>query len=89
MLSPTSLTFWVINTFSSLVRVPSSFQAGTFQMTTISLGSAFEGMGNANSGYKSKTFEKFVNSLEGFRQRVEAQYAGAVYPAGSATTSRV
>ena len=40
-------------------------------------------MGNANSGYKSKTFEKFVNSLEGFRQRVEAQYAGAVYPAGS------
>ena len=58
-------------------------QSGTFQMTTISLGSAFEGMGNANSGYKSKTFEKFVNSLEGFRQRVEAQYAGAVYPAGS------
>ena len=58
-------------------------QSGTFQMTTISLGSAFEGMGNANSGYKSKTFEKFVNSLEGFRQKVEAQYAGAVYPAGS------
>ena len=58
-------------------------QSGTFQMTTISLGSAFEGMGNANSGYKSKTFEKFVNSLESFRQRVEAQYAGAVYPAGS------
>ena len=83
MHSPTSLTLWVINTFSSLVKVPSSFQAGTFQMTTISLGSAFEGMGNANSGYKSKTFEKFVNSLEGFRQKVEAQYAGAVYPAGS------
>lgn len=59
-------------------------QSGAFQMTTISLGSAFEGMGNANSGYHSKTFEKFVNSLAGFRNRVEAQYAGTVYPAGSA-----
>ena len=59
-------------------------QSGAFQMTTISLGSAFEGMGNANSGYRSKTFEKFVNSLAGFRDRVEAQYAGAVYPTGSA-----
>ncbi len=59
-------------------------QSGAFQMTTISLGSAFEEMGNANSGYRSKTFEKFVNSLAGFRDRVEAQYAGTVYPAGSA-----
>lgn len=59
-------------------------QSGAFQMTTISLGSAFEGMGNANSGYRSKTFEKFVNSLAGFRDRVEEQYAGTVYPAGSA-----
>ena len=59
-------------------------QSGAFQMTTISLSSAFEGMGNANSGYRSKTFEKFVNSLAGFRDRVEAQYAGTVYPTGSA-----
>ncbi len=59
-------------------------QSGTFQMTTISLGSAFEGMGSANSGYHSKTFDRFVGSLEGFRQRVEGQYAGTVYPAGSA-----
>ena len=58
-------------------------QSGAFQMTTISLSTAFEGMGNANSGYRSKTFEKFVGSLESFRSRVEAQYAGAVYPAGS------
>ena len=58
-------------------------QSGSFQMTTISLSTAFEGMGNANSGYRSKTFEKFVGSLESFRQRVEQQYAGTVYPAGS------
>ena len=58
-------------------------QSGTFTMTTISIGSAFEGMGNANSGYHSATFEKFVNSLEGYRQRVEAQYAGMTYPSGT------
>lgn len=59
-------------------------ESGTFTMTTISIGSAFEGMGSANSGYKSKTFEKFVNSLESYRNKVEARYADAVYPAGSA-----
>ncbi len=40
-------------------------------MTTITQGSSLEGKGNANSGYRSKTFEKFVNSLAGFRDRVE------------------
>ena len=63
-------------------------QTGTFTMTTISLGTAFEGMGNANNGFHSATFKKFCNSLEGFRQRVEAQYAGAVYPAGSALAGK-
>jgi len=58
-------------------------QSGSFQMTTISIGSAFEGIGDANSGYRSKTFEKFVGSLQDFRNRVEQQYAGMIYPAGS------
>ena len=58
-------------------------QSGTFTMTTISLGSALEGMGNANNGYHSASFERFCNSLEVFRQRVESQYANAVYPSGS------
>ena len=58
-------------------------QSGTFTMTTISLGSAFESMGNANNGYHSASFNKFCNSLEGFRKRVENQYTGAIYPAGS------
>lgn len=56
---------------------------GSFQMTTVSMKSALEGVGNANNGYYSKSFEKFCTSLEGFRQRVEAQYAGAVYPEGT------
>ena len=58
-------------------------QSGTFTMTTISLGSAFESMGDATNGYHSATFEKFCNSLDGFRNRVEAQYANAKYPNGS------
>lgn len=48
-------------------------QSGTFTMTTISLGSAFEGKGDANNGYKSASFEKFCNSLDNFRNRVEAR----------------
>ena len=59
-------------------------QSGTFSMTTLSLGSAFEGSGNAGNGYYSATFEKFCKSLDGFRQRVEARYANAVYPEGTA-----
>lgn len=58
-------------------------QSGTLTMTTISLGSAFEGMGDATNGYHSATFDKFCNSLETFRNRVEAQYANAVYPNGT------
>ena len=58
-------------------------QSGTFSMTTLSLGSAFEGTGDAKHGYRSATFDKFCNSLESFRQRVEQRYAGAVYPQGS------
>lgn len=57
-------------------------QTGQLTMTTISIGSAFESMGDANNGYKSSTFEKFVNSLDGFRDRVEQQYTNAVYPNG-------
>lgn len=57
-------------------------QSGTFTMTTISLKSALEGMGDANNGYKSKSFETFCNSIDGFRDRVQAQYANARYPNG-------
>ncbi|MBR7018588.1 MAG: cell surface protein SprA [Prevotella sp.] len=58
-------------------------QSGTLTMTTISLRSALEGMGNANNSYRSKSFERFCNSLEGFRQRVEQKYSDAVYPRGT------
>ena len=56
---------------------------GTFTMTTLSLSSAFKGVGSQAGGFRNATFEKFCNSLETYRQRVEAQYAGAVYPSGT------
>ena len=55
-------------------------QSGTLTMTTISIGTAFESMGNANNGYYSASFDKFVKSLDTYRNRVEAQYIGAAYP---------
>lgn len=58
-------------------------QTGSFSMTTISISSAFEKAGSAESGYQSKAFSKFVNALSGYRQRVEDQYMGATYPQGS------
>lgn len=58
-------------------------RSGSFTMTTISIGSAFEGPGNADNGYRSKTFDKFVASLEGYRRRIEQMYAGATYPQGT------
>ena len=57
--------------------------SGTFNMTTISLKSALEGMGDANNGYSSKSFTQFCNSIDGFRERVQAQYAGTHYPQGT------
>ena len=59
-----------------------STQSGTFTMTTISIKSAFEGMGSAENGFYSPSFEKFRNSIDDYRSRVEAQYRGAVYPKG-------
>jgi len=56
--------------------------SGSFTMTTISLKSALESMGNANNGYNSAAFNRFCSSLDGFRQRVQEQYAQAAYPNG-------
>ena len=51
--------------------------SGTFTMTTISIKSALEGMGNANNGYYSKSFEQFCNRVNFYREQVQAQYPDA------------
>ena len=58
-------------------------QTGSLTMTTLSIGTSFEGMGSAANGFQSQSFERFCASLAGFRQRVEARYAGTIYPAGT------
>ena len=63
-------------------------QSGSFNMTTISIGSAFEKKGNADNGYKSKTFDRFVSFLPAFQKRVEAKYIGSTYPEGSSLAGK-
>jgi cell surface protein SprA len=53
---------------------------GSFSMTTIAIGSAFEGMGNLGNGYRSKTFGKFLNNRTIIADRLETKYAGTEYP---------
>ena len=58
-------------------------QSGSFQMTTISISTAFSSHGDANNGYKSSVFNKFVSYLDVFQNRVEAKYKNSVYPANT------
>ncbi len=55
-------------------------QSGSFSMTVISIGSAFESGGNINNNYHSKHFDKFLKNLPVIQQRIEAKYADATYP---------
>ncbi len=59
-------------------------QTGSFTMSTISIGSAFDGVGSASNGYRSATFSKFVGLLDKYRAKAEARYVGAIYPEGTA-----
>ncbi len=56
-------------------------ETGSFNMTTISIGTAFQGTGNARNGYTSKAFQHFMEYLPIMQQRVEQQYLGLPYPA--------
>ena len=55
-------------------------RTGTFNMTTISLRTAFQSRGNAGNGYTSDAFRNFQNYLPIIQQRVEARYTGTRYP---------
>ncbi len=55
-------------------------QTGSFNMTIISLGTAFKSRGNANNGYDSDAFRHFQSYLGIMQQRVESKYVGTRYP---------
>ncbi len=63
-------------------------QTGSFDMTTITLRSAFGSRGNARNGYRSKVFEQFRQNLPIMQQRVQAQYVGLQYPQGTGMTGQ-
>ena len=67
--------------------MPSS-RGGSFTMTTISIGSAFE-RHSAGNNYRSRSFDRFINSLPTICDRIESQYQGARYPAGSTLAGQV
>ena len=58
-------------------------QSGSFNMTTISLKSAFTSRGNVRNGYYSKTFARFQEYLGVMQQRVERRYLNTPYPAAT------
>ena len=53
-------------------------QSGTFTMTTLSIGSAFESIGDANNGYPSNVFERFCNALPEYQSKAAAHYGQEV-----------
>ena len=53
-------------------------QSGTFNMTTISISSSLEKIGDANSGYPSKAFDRFCDALPRFQQMAAATYGADV-----------
>ena len=53
---------------------------GSFTMSTIAIKTAFSGSGNANNGYSSRTFDRFLNYRSVIANRMEAAYAGTNYP---------
>jgi len=62
-------------------------QSGSFNMSIISITSAFD-KSNIDNAYSSKTFEKFLKNLTTIQKRVEAQYAGAIYPEGTSLAGK-
>ena len=53
-------------------------QSGTFNMTTISISSSLEKMGDANNGYPSAAFDRFCDALPRFQEKAAAHYGTSV-----------
>lgn len=60
---------------------------GNFTMTTITFGSAFQGIGNQANGYYSKVFEEFRSNRETIASRIERSFDNTPY-ANPASISR-
>ena len=62
-------------------------RGGNFNMTTVSIGSAFERHSSRNN-YRSAGFERLTRALPVMRDRIESQYQGATYPQRSSLSGQ-
>ena len=65
--------------------IPST-HSGSFNITTISIKTAFASGGSAANGYYSAPFEQFCKNLDVYQQRVAERYAGVKYPVRTGRT---
>jgi len=56
-------------------------KSGSFQMTTIALGSSF-GVGNSKNKYSSKAFDQLIKNRDIIYRRMLDRYTGTNYPTG-------
>lgn len=57
-------------------------QTGNYNMTIVSLSTAFEGSKQSN-GYYSSAFDQFLKNLNVIQSRVQSRYNGTFYPVGT------
>ncbi len=57
-------------------------RTGSFNMTTISIATAFKSRGTVDNGYSSEPFRRFIDHLDVVQRRVENKYTGTRYPEG-------
>lgn len=62
--------------------------SGSFNMTTITIATAFASSGNADNGYKSSVFDRFMENIGIMQQRVQSKYIGTSYPQGTGMSGR-
>ncbi|MBR1480757.1 MAG: cell surface protein SprA [Paludibacteraceae bacterium] len=53
---------------------------GSFNITQVAIGTAFDAIGRMEENFASKTFDNFLAARDVVRGRVEADYTGTVYP---------
>ncbi len=56
---------------------------GSFNITQIAIGTAFDKIGDASTMFASKNFDRFLENRELMTQRLNTRYQGVRYPSGS------
>lgn len=53
---------------------------GSFNITQVAIGTAFQRVGNAEDNFASATFDRFLSNRDVLTYRVQEQYDGLIYP---------